>query len=91
VTGTTPDGEATGNATLEGLTITRSGREIISSMEGTLSGDVSASGDATFHRFLIYEQEAGLPVRWNALEPGFHGVLAGPVQLGCGAGDSGVA
>src|SRR6201999_3201698 len=31
VTGTTPDGQATSNATLEGLTIARSGREIISS------------------------------------------------------------
>src|SRR6201996_9184234 len=47
VTGTTPDGQATSNATLEGLTISRSGREIISSMEAALSGDVSASGDAT--------------------------------------------
>ena len=56
VTGTTPDGQATSNATLEGLTITRSGHEIISSMEGALSGDVSASGDATFHRFLVYDK-----------------------------------
>src|ERR1700759_3930095 len=56
VTGTTPDGQATSNATLEGLTITRSGHEIISSMEGALSRDVSASGDATFHRFLVYDQ-----------------------------------
>ncbi|HEY2261005.1 MAG TPA: esterase-like activity of phytase family protein [Streptosporangiaceae bacterium] len=56
VTGTTPDGQATSNATLEGLTISRSGHEIISSMEGALSGDVSPSGDATFHRFLVYDQ-----------------------------------
>jgi hypothetical protein len=56
VTGTTPDGQATSNATLEGLTISRSGHEILSSMEGALSGDVSASGDATFHRFLVYDQ-----------------------------------
>jgi|tagenome__1003787_1003787.scaffolds.fasta_scaffold20985141_2 hypothetical protein len=56
VTGTTPDGQATSNATLEGLTISRSGHEIISSMEGALSGDVSASGDATLHRFLVYDQ-----------------------------------
>jgi hypothetical protein len=56
VTGTTPDGQATSNATLEGLTISRSGKEIISSMEAALSGDVSASGDATLHRFLIYDQ-----------------------------------
>jgi hypothetical protein len=56
VTGTTPDGQATSNATLEGLTISRSGKEIISSMEAALSGDISASGDATLHRFLIYDQ-----------------------------------
>jgi uncharacterized protein len=57
VTGTTPEGQATSNATLEGLTISRSGHEIISSMEGALSGDVSASGDATLHRFLVYDQD----------------------------------
>jgi hypothetical protein len=56
VTGTTPEGQATSNATLEGLTVSRSGKEIISSMEAALSGDVSASGDATLHRFLIYDQ-----------------------------------
>src|SRR5215813_502396 len=55
VKGTTPDGQATGNATLEGLTISRSGREIIAAMEGALSGDVPASGDATLHRFLVYD------------------------------------
>jgi len=37
VTGTTPEGQATGNATLEGLTISRSGREIVAAMEGALS------------------------------------------------------
>ena len=57
VTGTTPDGQATSNATLEGLTISRSGTEIVSSMEAALSGDVSASGDATLHRFLVYNQD----------------------------------
>jgi hypothetical protein len=56
VTGTTPDGQATSNATLEGLTISRSGKEIISSMEAALSGDISAGGDATLHRFLIYDE-----------------------------------
>jgi hypothetical protein len=58
VTGTTPSGQATSNATLEGLTISRSGREIIASMEGALSGDVSASGDATPHRFLVYDADS---------------------------------
>lgn len=54
VTGTTPDGQATNNATLEGLTITPDGRTVIAAMEGALSGDVSATGDATLHRFLVY-------------------------------------
>jgi uncharacterized protein len=56
VTGTTPAGEATNNATLEGLTVTPSGREIIAAMEGALSGDVSSTGDATAHRFLVYDE-----------------------------------
>jgi len=53
VTGTTPAGQATGNATLEGLSIPPNGREIVAAMEGALSGDVSAA-DATAHRFLVY-------------------------------------
>jgi len=57
VTGTTPAGQATSNATLEGLTITPSGREIIAAMEGALSGDVSSSNDATLHRFLVYQAD----------------------------------
>jgi uncharacterized protein len=63
VTGTTPAGQATGNATLEGPTIARSGREIIAAMEGALSGDVSATGDATLHRFLVYDR--GRPGNWQ--------------------------
>ena len=55
VTGSTPEGEATNNATLEGLTITPNGRTLIASMEGALSGDVSSSGDTTSHRLLVYE------------------------------------
>jgi hypothetical protein len=55
VTGTTPAGQATGNATLEGLTITPDGHQIIAAMEGALSGDVAASGDASLHRFLVYD------------------------------------
>jgi hypothetical protein len=55
VTETTAAGQATSNATLEGLTISRSGREIIAAMEGALSGDISAAGDATLHRFLVYD------------------------------------
>jgi hypothetical protein len=53
-----PAGEATGNATLEGLTIRPSGKEIIASMEAALSGDVSATGDATLHRFLVYDVDS---------------------------------
>lgn len=56
VAGTAPDGEATVNATLEGLTITPNGKTIVAAMEGALSGDVSADGDATAHRFLVYAQ-----------------------------------
>ncbi len=58
VTGTTPVGQATSNATLEGLTISRSGREIVAAMEGALSGDVSAAGVATLHRFLVYDVDS---------------------------------
>jgi hypothetical protein len=46
-----PAGEATANATLEGLTIDRNGRRIIAAMEGALSGDA----DPTLHRFLVYD------------------------------------
>jgi hypothetical protein len=46
-----PAGEATANATLEGLTITPDGKRVIAAMEGALSGD----GDATLHRFLVYD------------------------------------
>jgi hypothetical protein len=47
----TPAGEATVNATLEGLTLTPSGDRIIASMEGALAGDTNA----TLHRFLVYD------------------------------------
>ena len=57
VTGTTPGGQATSNATLEGLTISPSGHTIVAAMEGALSGDVSAAGDASAHRFLVYTQD----------------------------------
>jgi hypothetical protein len=48
-----PAGEATANATLEGLTLAPSGKRIIAAMEGALSGD----GDPTLHRFLIYDRD----------------------------------
>ena len=47
-----PAGQATANATLEGLTIAPSGKRIIAAMEGALAGDT----DATLHRFLVYDQ-----------------------------------
>ena len=54
-----PEGEATDNATLEGLTISRDGRTIYAAMEGTLSGDVSPSGDDTFRRIVVYHRHHG--------------------------------
>lgn len=48
-----PAGQATDNATLEGLTLTRNGG-LVASMEGTLSGDVSPGGDDTYRRMLVY-------------------------------------
>jgi hypothetical protein len=48
-----PAGEATANATLEGLTIAPSGRRVVAAMEGALSGDT----DATLHRFLVYDRD----------------------------------
>ena len=56
VAGTTPAGQATGNATLEGLTISPSGDEIIAAMEAPLSGDVSPT-DNSLHRFLVYRAD----------------------------------
>ena len=56
VAGTTPQGRATSNATLEGLTINPSGTEVVAAMEGALSGDVSTSGDTSYHRFLVYDR-----------------------------------
>jgi hypothetical protein len=56
VTGTTAAGEATANATLEALTLSPDGRHLIAAMEGALSGDVAADGDATLHRFLVYQR-----------------------------------
>lgn len=62
VTGTTPAGEATANATLEALTISPDGRTVVAAVEGALSGDVSATGDATLHRMLVYRDG---PAGWT--------------------------
>lgn len=48
-----PAGEATTNATLEGLSISPRGDEIVAAMEGPLSGDTSPT-NMTMHRFLVY-------------------------------------
>ena len=42
-----PAGQATANATLEGLTVSPDGRQVVAAMEGTLSGDVAADGTDT--------------------------------------------
>lgn len=55
VAGRSPQGEATDNATLEGLALSPDGRTAVASMEGALSGD-STPADATAHRLLVYRQ-----------------------------------
>ena len=52
-----PTGQATPNATLEGLTLTPSGNRLVAAMEGTLSSDVGGSVD-TYRRFLVYDRDA---------------------------------
>ncbi|MFD7057647.1 esterase-like activity of phytase family protein [Streptomyces mirabilis] len=51
-----PAGEATSNATLEGLSISPDGRTVYAAMEGVLSGDISSTGDANDRRILVYER-----------------------------------
>lgn len=53
-----PTGQATPNATLEGLSISPDGRTIYAAMEGTLSGDIAASGDDAYRRILVYTKAA---------------------------------
>ncbi|MCW2540541.1 MAG: putative lipoprotein [Frankiales bacterium] len=53
-------GQATANATLEGLTVSPDGREIVAAMEGVLSGDeasIDTAATATLRRFLIYRPD----------------------------------
>lgn len=55
-----PNGEATANATLEGLTITPDGRTVVAAMEGRLSGDAPGNGaPASYRRFLVYTEQSG--------------------------------
>lgn len=51
-----PAGQATANATLEGLSLSPDGSRIYAAMEGTLSGDVSSAGEATYRRILVYSR-----------------------------------
>jgi hypothetical protein len=53
-----PAGQATANATLEGLTISPDGQQIVAAMEGTLSADISAAGDDTYRRLLVYRRDS---------------------------------
>ncbi|WP_037909173.1 esterase-like activity of phytase family protein [Actinacidiphila yeochonensis] len=52
-----PAGEATSNATLEGLSVSPDGRYVYAAMEGVLSGDVSSSGNADDRRILVYQAD----------------------------------
>ncbi|HVX46238.1 MAG TPA: esterase-like activity of phytase family protein [Mycobacteriales bacterium] len=55
-----PAGEATENATLEGLSASPSGRYVYAAMEGTLSGDAPESGaEAVWRRILVFHREHG--------------------------------
>jgi hypothetical protein len=52
-----PAGQATDNATREGLTRSRDGRHLYAAMEGTLSGDISTAGTDTYRRILVYQRD----------------------------------
>jgi len=52
-----PAGEATSNATLEGLSVSPDGRTVYAAMEGVLSGDISGAGDANDRRVLVYRAD----------------------------------
>jgi hypothetical protein len=62
---TAPKGEASNNLTLEGLTISPSGHQIVAAMEGPLSGDTS-SNDTLSRRFLVYrDDQSGAQGQWK--------------------------
>jgi hypothetical protein len=52
-----PAGEAGINETLEGLSISPDGRYVYAAMEGTLSGDAPATGEAVWRRILVYRAD----------------------------------
>lgn len=51
-----PVGQATVNASLEGLTMSPDGRTVYAAMEGTLTGDVTESGDDSYRRIVSYSR-----------------------------------
>ncbi|MFT8538348.1 esterase-like activity of phytase family protein [Bifidobacterium aquikefiri] len=60
-----PQGEATSNLTLEGVSISPAGHEVVASMEGSLSGD-GAQGTSLIRRFLVYRDDAtGAAGQWK--------------------------
>ncbi|TDD55842.1 esterase-like activity of phytase family protein [Nonomuraea terrae] len=52
-----PNGEGADNAGLEGLSVSPDGRHVFAAMEGTLSGDKPATGEAVWRRLLVYRAE----------------------------------
>ncbi|MFT8704804.1 esterase-like activity of phytase family protein [Bifidobacterium aquikefiricola] len=60
-----PAGEATDNLTLEGVSVSPAGHEVIASMEGSLSGD-GVQGTSLIRRFLVYrDDQAGAAGQWK--------------------------
>ncbi|MBA8792796.1 hypothetical protein FHX74_000390 [Friedmanniella endophytica] len=73
-----PAGEATANATLEGLTLSPDGRTAVAAMEGTLSGDLPAGATAgDFRRFLVYQARHGASDRFRLVKQVGYRVDAG--------------
>ncbi len=57
-----PAGEASANATLEGLSVAPSGRIVYAAMEGTLAGDTPVGGaEGRFRRILVYAADRWAP------------------------------
>ena len=71
----TPKGQASHNLTLEGLSLSPTGHELVSAMEGTLKSDVYQNrSDA--RRFLVYRDDVtGKAGQWTLVKQvGFHTV-----------------
>ncbi|MGB3439123.1 MAG: esterase-like activity of phytase family protein [Actinophytocola sp.] len=52
-----PAGQARANGTLEGLTISPSGKYVYAAMEAPLSGDAPATGESLIRRILVYRAD----------------------------------